>query len=656
MIRKLIVALSAIALMVGLAPAAHAQSGSVRIGDFTFDASLNAGESDLVPGGHVRLDLTATNTHGTGWWFGSNRVLNTYGFTVPDGFTLNGSGGPNMSSVGNHGQGGNYFGGNGGGVTSPVSEGSSRSGWLSFNIPADAQGGSVHSFGVKANLETLSSWFPTAENVIGFTLPAVGTETSVAAEPAVLQGGESTMLTADVAPVHGSNQVTAGEVEFLIDGDPIGRAPVENGGEATIGHTVEFLDDRTPVEHSVTARFLGDGNRFSASESAASTLTVEPEPKSEITSTVGLTATRGLVENGQLPITLDVNVDTSDGLDLPEGTEVEILRDGVVIDTVPVDGITATYTDHVDADVTEETTYSYTARLLETETDDTIYLPAESEPVEITIAPELAPEVTVSVDPAGVLVGGAVDIATTLTLDGEALPGGADVIIRANGRDIGTVTTDAEGNAVLDGHVFDSPGEKSIVAVFEGDEIDGVTYQPATSEPVTLTVDALPEVDSETVIELQTEATAGDEVSITAVISRLDGQDLTDEELTDLGSVWFFRDGEAVGSAPVVIDPETGEATAVFTHRFAERGEYRMTADYSGITAGEEVISPSETAEATVVTVSPSEIIIDEPGPPNGGGGGGGDTGSLGSLDLGSVTDLMGGEGAGSLSALSSGN
>src|SRR5699024_4720498 len=133
-----------------------------------------------------------------------------------------------------------------------------------------------------------------------------------------------------------------------------------------------------------------------------------------------------------------------------------------------------------------------------------------------------------------------------------------------------------------------------------------------------------------------TMATAGDEVAITAVVSRLDGRDLTDAGTDDLGSVWFFRDGDAIGSAPVTIDPATGEATAVFTHRFAERGEFRITADYSGTSGVDEVIAPSETTDATVVTVSPADIEIDEPGPPQP------DPIMIGSLDLGSVTGALG--------------
>ena len=653
MIRKLLAVLAALTLMVGLAPAATAQTTkTVPIGDFDFKATINTGQSDLRPGGHVRIDLKATNTRGTktfGIPGSDSRVLRIYGFTVPNGFTVKSSGGT-MDNVGNHDQGANYFGGEGGGVTSPVGKGSSRSGWLSFKIPANAKGGDTFSFGVKAELETIAKWYPTVENVVSFKLGAVGTATTVTAEPTTVEEGRKTTLTASVAATAGSNKVTAGNVEFFVGGKSIGVMPVDANGRASIEHTVPLLDNRTPVTQQVTARYVGDSPRFAASTSGATTVTVNPEPKAEVASTVGLTATRGLVENGQLPVTLDVSVDTSNGQDLPGGAQVEILRDDVVVATLPVDGVTATYTDHLDAAVAESTSYRYAARLLTSESDDTIYLGAESEPVTVTLAAEVTPEVTVAVDPTNVRVGRAVDITATVTSDGEPLPAGTEVIIRTNGRDIETVVTDDDGVAVLTGHEFTTPGDKTIEAVFGGAVIGGKNYLPVTSAPATLTVEALPEAGSATVIELQTEATAGDEVTITAVVSRPDGGELTDAAATDLGSVWFFSDGEAIGSAPVTVDPVTGEATAVFTHRFAERGEYRMTAEYSGTRGTDEVIAPSETDSATVITVTAGEIVIEEPGPPEP------DPIMIGSLDMGSIEGVLGEEGLSSLTGMFGGN
>ena len=651
MLRKLLAVLAALTLMVGLAPAATAQTTkTVKIGDFDFKATINTGQSDLRPGGNVRIDLSAKNVL-SGWT--NRRVLHTFGFVVPTGFTLAASGGNDLNNVGNHDQGSNYFGGQPGGFLNAdrtVAAGDTRSGWLSFKIPANAKGGDTFSFGVKAELETIAKWYPTVENVVSFKLGAVGTATTVTAEPTTVEEGGETTLTASVAATAGSNKVTAGNVEFLVGGKSIGVMPVGTNGRASIGHSVPLLDNRTPITQQVTARYLGDSPRFATSTSGTTTITVNPEPKAEVASTVGLTATRGLVDAGQLPVTLDVSVDTSNGQDLPAGAQVEILRDDVVLATIPVTGVTATYTDHLDARVAETTVHRYTARLLQSESDDTIYLGAESDEVEVTLAAEQTPELTVVVDPATVRVGRGVDITATLTSDGTPLPAGTEFVIRANGRDIGTVTTDDDGVATLTDHVFTTPGDKKIEAVFGGAVIGGKNYLPVTSAPATLTVDALPEVDSATVIDLRTEATAGDEVTITAVVSRPDGGELTDAAATDLGSVWFFSDGEVIGSAPVTVDPVTGEATAVFTHRFAERGEYRMTAEYSGTRGTDEIIAPSETDAATVITVTADEIVIEEPGPPEP------DPIMVGSLDMGSIEGVLGEEGLSSLTGMFGGN
>lgn len=458
-------------------------------------------------------------------------------------------------------------------------------------------------------------------------------------------GTADTVLTARVTSNAAQpSPIAEGEVEFFVDGVSIGRQPVVNG-EATTTHTFPPLGDREPVPHRVTARYLGVTNKFEPSADTATTATVNPGPKAEVTSTVALTAERGRIENGRLPVELAMQIDTSDGLDLPAGARVEIRRDGEVIATVPVTGVSATYTDSVPADVTEPRTYTYTATLLEHETYDTIYRSSEpSNAVDITVAPEFTPTLSVSVSPTSLLVGRSADLTARLTRGGEALPAGTEVTFRVNGRDVGTATTDATGTAVLTGHVFRTAGEKTIVAHFDRATIGGATYLPVTSAPATVTVQPLPGVDTRTVIDVTTKVTAGDEVTMTAHVSRADGAPLTEADLAELGSVWFFDGADAIGSAPVTLDPATGEARAVFVHRFGETGEHRITAEYSGTRTDDEVLAPSETDAATVVTVRPTDVVIDDPRPEDPPAGGG-------SLDLGSLTGGAGG--GGSLASLS---
>lgn len=486
----------------------------------------------------------------------------------------------------------------------------------------------------------------TSTRVIGSTTAAF-TTTNLGIE----SGTVDTLLEATVTSNAGSPKpVSEGEVEFFVDGTSIGRAPV-SAGKAALSHTFPPLDDREPIAYEVTARYLGIPNKFEGSSDTRTTATVEPPAKTEVTSTASIAVAQGAPTGNAVPVSVTTTLDTSDGLDLPSGATVEILRDGAVIGTAPVSGLTATYVDTLDAGTSGPVTHTYTARLAELETYDTIYrASAESAPESVTIVPRFATHAVVHVDPASVLVGHAADLDADVTADGAPLPAGSEVVFRVDGRDVGTATTDAEGHATLPGHVFDTPGVKSVVAVYEGAETEAGRFLPTTSEGATLTVEALPTIGSHTVLSLKTSVTAGDEVTMKAVVTRADGTPLSAVEAQRLGSVWFYRDGEAIGSAPVTVDAETGESAAVYRYRFAERGEFRVTAEYSGVTAGDEVLAPSETEEATVVKVTPTEIVIDEPTPPAEGGG-------TGSLDSGSLAGLMGGSGPlASLSAISSGN
>ena len=75
-----------------------------------------------------------------------------------------------------------------------------------------------------------------------------------------------------------------------------------------------------------------------------------------------------------------------------------------------------------------------------------------------------------------------------------------------------------------------------------------------------------------------------------------------------------------------------------------------MTAEYSGTRGTDEIIAPSETDAATVITVTADEIVIEEPGPPEP------DPIMIGSLDMGSIEGVLGEEGLSSLTGMFGGN
>lgn len=269
-LRSLTVMLSALALLLGMAPAAQAQATSwqTRLGDFRFDVAVDAGNSNLVPGGHVRFNITGTNAYAgsiPGW---DNRVLTTYGLVIPAGFTYQAGGGSDFDDVGNHGQGTSYWGGQVPFVERTVFPGGSRSGWLQFGIPADAKANVTYHFDIKANLETGGNWF-TADDAVAFQIPAVQSATKVTVSPTVGRVNEAVTLRADVSAVYGSN-VPAGSVTFAVDGQSIPANVVD--GVATA--TARFA---TTGEKPVTATFTpANGAEWQAS-SGTGTVNIQSE-------------------------------------------------------------------------------------------------------------------------------------------------------------------------------------------------------------------------------------------------------------------------------------------------------------------------------------------------------------------------------------------
>lgn len=249
-LRSVLALLSALALMLGLAPAAQAQATTwqARLGDFRFDVAVDAGNSNLVPGGHVRFNITGTNAYAGGIPGWDNRVLTTYGLVIPAGFTYQaGTNGGDFEDVGNHGQGADYWGGQVPLLRRSVGPGGSRSGWLQFGIPADARADLPYYFDIKANLETGGNWF-TADDAVAFELPAVASATTVTVAPAVARVNEDVTLRADVSAVYGPH-VPTGTVTFTVDGQRFENVAVVDGVATA---TARFA---TTGEKPVTAVF-----------------------------------------------------------------------------------------------------------------------------------------------------------------------------------------------------------------------------------------------------------------------------------------------------------------------------------------------------------------------------------------------------------------
>lgn len=238
-----------------------------------------------------------------------------------------------------------------------------------------------------------------------------------------------------------------------------------------------------------------------------------------------------------------------------------------------------------------------------------------------------------------------VTLAATVHTDGETgLPDGAEVEFRRDGVLLDTV--EAEPGPFPNRRIADfvDDVDAATAATFTytahlvATEDDDNLYLGADSAGVDVViVGELPLVGSSTVLELDTEVTVGDEVTMTAVVARIDDGSLEISGAADLGEVTFFADGVEIDTVPVVIDPVTGEATAVLDHIFATVGEVHVTAEFSGITGDSEMIAGSGTDPATVVTVS----AVNGTDPPPSAGG-----------SLGSLIGSLGGGGTNTLSPL----
>ncbi|HJD79818.1 MAG TPA: Ig-like domain-containing protein [Corynebacterium pollutisoli] len=418
-----------------------------------------------------------------------------------------------------------------------------------------------------------------------------GTETSFAetsTDLEVTSGGGPTTLTANVTHDNGS-PVTEGEVEFDFgDGSPTVTVPVNNG-VATVEHTYPELDDRNPVGHTATARYLGVQGRTNPSEDAT-TVTVNPEPREQVQATVDLTgeARADQAADGQIPVELRAAVGATDGQTLPEGTEVVFYRgDEEVGRATATNGVATTTVNVPD----EKATLTFRAVVADFETETQEVTGAE-DTTSIDVAPVSNTSLSLDVIQP-VKVGEDATITATYSAT-PSVPAGTEVTFLADGAEIGTATVNAEGVATLN-HAFDAAGEKSITAVVEAREVDGRSYPRAESEARTLTVSQQGTSTNFAETSTDLEVTSGSSpTTLTANVTLDDGSPVTE------GNVEFdFGDGSPTVTVPVV------DGVATVEHTYPELDDrnpvpHTATARYLGV---EGRTNPSQ--DTTTVTVNP---------------------------------------------------
>jgi hypothetical protein len=272
-LRSLTVLLSTLALMLGLAPAANAETVRPGNDDFDVTVTVNEGASDLRPGGHAQFDVAIRNEHGS--VPGTN--LNWYGILVPSGFTLRNASGDIEGVT----QNGNYIGGENDGFVNLVTPWGGKDFRIGVNIPADAQAGTNYPIGTRINVRGGTSAERTHEvpTVLNLVLDAVRSATQVSVAPTVARVGEPVTLSAQVSAVDGTN-VPTGTVTFAVDGQSL-TADVVNGvattqATFTTTGTKPVTASFTPANAAQWQTSTGTGTVNVQTESTQTDLTLDP--------------------------------------------------------------------------------------------------------------------------------------------------------------------------------------------------------------------------------------------------------------------------------------------------------------------------------------------------------------------------------------------
>ncbi|MHA2789545.1 Ig-like domain-containing protein [Corynebacterium sp. S7] len=415
-------------------------------------------------------------------------------------------------------------------------------------------------------------------------------------------------VTANVTVVgDDGRQVPEGtEVQIFRGDEFIATALTDANGQVSTNDSVRTVAGANKFEYMV--RYPGTQTGIHAYKASEGKTVLDLEhPITTITPHVGLEANAGQTTVTGTPVALTATVSTDDGVELPDGTEVSFYRDDEAIGTAVASGGIAQLR-NVLPSVEVATDFVYTARVNAGSFDEGFVEVAASElsaPAVVSLHPDYTTAVEVQASASQVAYGESVDLTATLSTNGPQLPGGAFVQFRANGIDVGgEVRVDENGIATLTG-VNLQPDTYQITARYFGERQGGYVFGASTSEPVEVTVAGKPEHKTATVIELDTEVTAGHETIITATVSAAEG------ELPSGIPAWvaFYSEGKLIGNQPVSITDGVG--TAVLNYKFPMRGTYEVTAQFSGVETPLASFERS-VSEPEQVSVIPNQAVIDD--------------------------------------------
>jgi hypothetical protein len=296
------------------------------------------------------------------------------------------------------------------------------------------------------------------------------TTTSLSATPDPVLTGQTLTLT---ATVQGSGSVVpGGTVSFLSGSTPLGTAPINSSGVATL--TVTTLAIGT---YSMTAQYAGNAN-FLASNAAAVSVTVSAQATTAATST-SLNASPNPVATGQT-LTLTATVQGS-GSTTPGGT-VSFMNGSTPLGTASLNSSgVATLTLTTLAVETDNLTAQYAG--------NANFLSSASAAVLVTVSSQ-ATTTSLTATPNPVTTGQTLTL--TATVQGPDTPGGT-VSFLSGSTLLGTGTLNSSGVATLTTTQLGA-GNYSLTAQYSGD----ADLLASNSAAVSLTVNALATINDQT--------------------------------------------------------------------------------------------------------------------------------------------------------------
>ncbi len=405
----------------------------------------------------------------------------------------------------------------------------------------------------------------------------------------------SALTAGDEATITGTGEPNS-EVEVVVDGEVVGTAPVDADGKWSFS-----LPTFDPGDYDFSVRSLdADGN-----------VVAEAEPSSFSWPDFGLSLPSLSLPKLSLPSfgALSGGATALNGTGEP-GTEVEIVVDGKVVGTAPVDA-DGNWT--FDLPLADPGDYEISFRNVDA--DGNLLSQSATTLAQITAAGDL--EMTVI--PTLALAESEVVAGETVMLSGTGTPN-SEVEVVVDGEVVGTVPVDAEGNWAFDLSLADA-GDYEITV--QSATADGAVM--ATAEAVSLTVTAAEIAEATT--EEATAATSED----SGTTAETTGSDETTASTTGEGPLEIiFPADEAdvlvgeltvTGLAPTGSDVEVLDGTAVLgTTQTDSTDEWRFTFDVvkgslqlAARLAGSQV-TPTDFVDVRVVETSDTYNCASNPG------------------------------------------